>query len=61
MIIYNALCLYFFFKLDFVYKRNNAKIILLIIFYVFSLLLFLFLYETVILQKEYMRMDIFCI
>jgi len=33
-------------------KRNNAKINLLIIFYVFSLLLFFFLYQTVILLKK---------
>jgi len=33
-------------------ERNNAKIILLIIFYVFSLLLLFFLYKTVNLFKK---------
>jgi len=40
------------------YERNNAKIILLIIFYVFSLLLF-FLYQTIILQKKEGYMNIY--
>jgi len=33
-------------------KRNNMKIIPLIIFYDFSLLLLLFLYQTIILLKK---------
>jgi len=40
-------------------KRNNIKIILLTIFYVFSLLLLFFLYQTVILQKKERNMNIY--
>jgi len=41
--VFNIRAIFYFFKLDFC-KRNNVKIILLIIFYVYSLLLLFFLY-----------------